>query len=98
MGFTVVSGVLWFLPVATLLFAVEYYYIVRYEEGVLETIFGDAYLTYKRETPRWFPSPPKSGARGTHAWGEAMWSERSTVLQYIALIAAFVLKARYFTS
>jgi len=98
MGFTVISGVLWFLPVATVLFAIEYYYIVRYEEGVLETIFGDTYLTYKAETPRWFPSPPKSGASGTHAWGEAIWSERSTVLQYIALIAAFLLKDRYFTS
>ena len=48
MGFTVISGVLWFLPVATLIFALEYYYIVRYEEGVLESIFGDEYLAYKR--------------------------------------------------
>ncbi len=98
MGFTVVSGVLWFLPVATLLFAIEYYYIVRYEEGVLESIFGEEYLGYKAKTPRWLPTPPTSGAIGPHAWGEAIWSERSTVLQYIALIAAFMVKARYFTS
>src|SRR5215211_5261936 len=39
-GFTLISGVLWFLPVAVLLFALEYTLIVRYEEGVLESIFG----------------------------------------------------------
>ncbi len=98
MGFTVVSGLLRFLPVATLLFAVEYYYIVRYEEGVLETIFGSAYLSYKSQTPRWFPRPPNNSASGPHAWGEAIWSERSTVMQYVVLIAAFWAKARYFGS
>ncbi len=95
MGFTVVSGLLWFLPVATVLFAVEYYYIVRYEEGVLESIFGKEYLTYKAQTPRWFPRPPSNSASGPHAWGEAIWSERSTVMQYVVLIAAFWAKAKY---
>jgi len=97
LGFTVVSGVLWFLPVAALIFAIEYHYIVRYEEGVLESIFGTAYLTYKERTPRWFPRPPAMPSNGPHAWGEAIWSERSTVLQYVALIAAFLIKERYFT-
>src|SRR6476646_11457336 len=31
MGFVVISGVLWFLPFAIILFAVEYTYIVAYE-------------------------------------------------------------------
>jgi protein-S-isoprenylcysteine O-methyltransferase Ste14 len=96
LGFTVVSGVLWFLPVAALIFALEYHYIVRYEEGVLESIFGAEYLAYKARTPRWFPRPPSAPSTGPHAWGEAIWSERSTMLQYAALIAAFMVKARYF--
>lgn len=96
LGFTVVSGVLWFLPVAALIFAIEYHFIVRYEEGVLESIFGAEYLAYKERTPRWFPRPPGDASTGPHAWGEAIWSERSTVLQYVALIAAFLLKDRYF--
>jgi protein-S-isoprenylcysteine O-methyltransferase Ste14 len=95
MGFIVASGVLWFLPVAALLFAVEYYFIVRYEEGVLESIFGQQYLTYKSQTPRWFPRPPNNASTGPHAWGEAIWSERSTVLQYLALGGAFYLKDRF---
>jgi protein-S-isoprenylcysteine O-methyltransferase Ste14 len=55
MGFVTISGVLWFLPVAIVLFAVEYSLIVAYEEGVLESIFGEEYLAYKRRTPRWIP-------------------------------------------
>lgn len=94
MGFTVVSGVFWFLPVATLIFAIEYTLIVRYEEGVLESIFGQEYLDYKQRTPRWFGRPPAGSTQGQHDWGEAIWSERSTIGQYIVLGALFWLKAR----
>ncbi len=96
MGFVVISGVLWFLPVAIILFAVEYSFIVRYEEGVLESIFGEEYLAYKRRTPRWIPrpSPSVAGEDGYH-WAEAWRSEVSTFLQYAVLSAAFFLKSRY---
>jgi protein-S-isoprenylcysteine O-methyltransferase Ste14 len=95
-GFVVGSGVLWFLPVAILLFAVEYTLIVRYEEGVLESIFGAEYVEYKKRTPRWFPRPPPARAAGPHDWREAWRSEISTFAQYVALAAAFWIKARYF--
>ena len=95
MGFTVISGVLWFIPIAVLLFAVEYTLIVRYEEGVLESIFGQEYLRYKSHTPRWFPRPPGTDEEGEHHWGEAWRSEVSTFLQYAVLTAAFVVKQRY---
>jgi protein-S-isoprenylcysteine O-methyltransferase Ste14 len=96
MGFVVISGVLWFLPVAIVLFAIEYSFIVRYEEGVLESIFGEEYLEYKRRTPRWLPRPSSSAAPedGYH-WGEAWRSEISTFLQYVVLMIAFYIKSRY---
>jgi protein-S-isoprenylcysteine O-methyltransferase Ste14 len=94
MGFVVISGVMWFLPVAVLLFAVEYTLIVAYEEGVLESTFGDDYLRFKATTPRWVPRPPKRHETGPHDWGEAWRSEISTFLQYAALVAAFVIKQR----
>ena len=95
MGFVVISGVLWFLPIAIVLFAVEYTLIVRYEEGVLESIFGRDYLDYKVQTPRWVPRPPRGDApAGEHHWEEAWKSEISTFLQYALLIAAFVIKDR----
>ena len=43
-GFVIGSGVHWFLPIAVLIFALEYSLIVRYEEGVLESVFGEEYV------------------------------------------------------
>jgi protein-S-isoprenylcysteine O-methyltransferase Ste14 len=94
MGFVVASGVLWFLPVAIVIFAVEYTYIVAYEEGVLESIFGQEYLTYKQRTPRWFPRPPSVKEAGPHDWGEAWKSEVSTFLQYLAIVIALFVKGK----
>lgn len=92
MGFTIISGVLWFLPIAIVIFAIEYSLIVRYEEGVLESIFGAEYLAYKQSTSRWIPRPPHSSVAGPHDWGEAWRSEVSTFLQYGALVVLFVVK------
>ena len=73
MGFTVISGVLWFIPVAIGdLFAIEYTLIVRYEEGVLESIFGEEYLAYKQRTPRWFPRPPADERGGRAPLGRGL--------------------------
>ena len=94
MGFTVISGVLWFLPVAIALFAVEYTLIVRYEEGVLESIFGGEYLAYKARIPRWFPRPPASAESGERHWAEAWRSEISTFMQYVVITVLFVAKQR----
>lgn len=97
MGFAVIAGTWWFVPIAIVVFAIEYSLIVRYEEGVLESIFGEEYLTFKRTTPRWIPRPPRAGAAaGEHHWGEAWRSEVSTFIQYLVLIVAFAIKQRYF--
>ena len=92
MGFTIISGVYWFLPIAIAIFAGEYSLIVRYEEGVLESIFGAEYLEYRQSTPRWFPRPSHATEAGPHDWAEAWRSEVSTFLQYAALIVAFAIK------
>jgi protein-S-isoprenylcysteine O-methyltransferase Ste14 len=92
MGFVVISAVMWFLPIAIVIFAIEYTLIVAYEEGVLESIFGREYLDYKRTTPRWIPRPPRESEAGPHDWPEAWRSEISTFLQYGALVLVFALK------
>ena len=69
-GFTVISGVLWFIPVAVLLFAIEYTLIVRYEEGVLESIFGGSISPtrrVRRAGSQVRPPPRKTGASTTGA-------------------------------
>lgn len=95
-GFCVISGVLWFLPFAVLIFAAEYSLIVRYEEGVLESTFGRQYLDYKNCVPRWLPKKPDEPVKGEHDWRGAIRSESSTFIQYAVLIAAFIVKG-YFT-
>ena len=94
MGFVLISGVFWFLPIALALFAIEYTLIVSYEEGVLESIFGSEYLAYKQATPRWLPRLSHDAAPGPHDWGEAWRSEMSTFLQYLALIVVYGIKQR----
>ena len=96
-GFCVISGVLWFLPFAVLIFAAEYSLIVRYEEGVLESTFGRQYLDYKNCVPRWLPKKPDEPDRGEHDWRGAIRSESSTFIQYAVLIIAFLVKG-YLTS
>jgi len=95
-GFCVISGVLWFLPFAVLIFAAEYSLIVRYEEGVLESTFGRQYLDYKNCVPRWLPKKPENPDPGSYDWREALRSETSTFIQYAVLTVAFVVKG-YFT-
>lgn len=94
-GFCVISGVLWFLPAAVLLFAAEYSLIVRYEEGVLESTFGRQYLDYKNTVPRWLPKKPSEPEAGEHDWPEAWRSEISTFIQYAVLMIAFFVKEHF---
>ncbi|MEO9046268.1 MAG: isoprenylcysteine carboxylmethyltransferase family protein [Gemmatimonadaceae bacterium] len=95
MGFAVISGVLWFLPIAIILFAIEYSLIVRFEEGVLESTFDGEYLEYKSHTARWLPRPPSARDQGEMDWPQAWRSEISTFMQYAVLIIAFEIKSRY---
>lgn len=94
-GFAVISGVMWFLPFAVLLFAAEYSLIVRYEEGVLESTFGRVYLDYKNCVPRWLPKKPAEPVEGEHDWDGAWKSELSTFAQYAVLIVAFFIKEHF---
>lgn len=86
------SGVLWFLPIAAIVFALQYSLIVRYEEAVLESIFGREYLDYKASTPRWLPRLRATSCACVPRWGEAWKSESSTFLQYAALLVVFLVK------
>jgi protein-S-isoprenylcysteine O-methyltransferase Ste14 len=92
LGVTVASGVLWFVPITVLLFAIEYSLIVRYEEGVLESTFGDEYLAYKARTPRWVARVPRARESGPHDWGDAWRSERSTLFHYLLIALALAAK------
>jgi protein-S-isoprenylcysteine O-methyltransferase Ste14 len=97
MGFTVLAGPLWFVPVAAVVFAIEYSLIVRYEEAGLRQVFGEEYRAYVARTPRWVPRLPQEASHrhGPRDWAEAVRSERSTFIQYAALLVVFGLKQAY---
>jgi protein-S-isoprenylcysteine O-methyltransferase Ste14 len=95
-GIACISGVSWLLPVTIAAFAAEYSFIVRYEEGVLESLFGEAYLAYKGRTPRWIPRPPGSGPRAVGRefdWRGAWRSESSTFVNIGVALGALLIKA-----
>jgi protein-S-isoprenylcysteine O-methyltransferase Ste14 len=98
-GFALSARLLWLAPVVVTLLALEYHAIVRWEETLLATRLGNAYLDYTTRVPRWIP---RLGAAQSHevrdadsmprvfSWGETLYSERGTL---IAIAAGYVLLA-----
>ncbi len=99
-GFVVSSGLIWMLPVAWGLFALQYSAIVRFEETALVRHFGVSYETYLREVPRWTLDLSRFGValstRGPHGWREVCFSERGTLIAAGVMTALLV--AKYLSS
>jgi protein-S-isoprenylcysteine O-methyltransferase Ste14 len=55
LGATVCSELLWLVPIMLLYCFVIYSLVIRYEESHLLERYGESYLTYMSEVPRWFP-------------------------------------------
>ncbi len=55
-GFTVLSRLLWALPLVVLALGSWYHRLVRREERFLEETFGEEYREYMASTGRWLPS------------------------------------------
>lgn len=93
-GFVVWSGLVWMLPVAWLVFGLQYAAIVRWEEQRLLAHFGPPYAQYLREVPRWWPrSPaPPSGPASLHPWNAVFFSERGTLAAIAAMAVLLTLK------
>ncbi|MFH1259654.1 MAG: isoprenylcysteine carboxylmethyltransferase family protein [Elusimicrobiota bacterium] len=54
-GATVISGVLWMVPITILFCAVVYKFTVRSEEAVLLEKFKNTYQNFMNQVPRWWP-------------------------------------------
>jgi len=55
-GFALTARLVWLAPVVLLLLGLEYHAIVRWEERLLESRFGDAYRAYAGHVHRWWPT------------------------------------------
>lgn len=94
-GFTVSTGLVWFVPPIVLVLALEYHAIVRWEEGLLDARLGETYRAYASRVPRWIPRPSgdiashrSQVASRTFSWPETFFSERGTL---VAICAGYLL-------
>ena len=91
-GLVLASGLLWMLPVAWLVFALQYSAITRFEEAALAARFGEAYLAYALAVPKWRPRraglPGALRDAGTQPWREVLFSERGTLIAAAGMSAA----------
>jgi len=104
-GFAFTARLVWLAPVAFALLAVEYHFIVRWEEQLLVKRIGEPYRDYLTRVPRWLPSigrsrqvaPRFDGAAPSAAftWRQTIFSERGTLIAMAAGYLLLWLKARF---
>ena len=99
LGFAVSARLLWLAPIVAGLLAVEYHFIVRWEERLLESRLGERYREYMRRVPRWIPrlgttAPAASCQAAAFSWSETLYSERGTLIAIVAGFALLALKAQ----
>jgi len=92
-GVGVMSNALfpWLVIGAFVWFVFQYVLIVQLEEEFLEGHFGEPYLVFKRNVPRFIPrvSPYRAEAHQPPHWDEAVRSERRT-FEALALVMAIL--------
>jgi protein-S-isoprenylcysteine O-methyltransferase Ste14 len=84
----------WLVLIALLYFAFQYAMIVSLEEDFLEKEFGEGYLEFKKNVPRFLPrlNPYQAPAQEHQKpdWKGALRSERRT-LQALSIVVALLL-------
>lgn len=94
-GFVVWSRLLWMLPIAWVVFGLQYRAIARWEAAFIRSIYTSAYDDYARDVRAWIPRwPPRAAApRGPlHPWREVLFSERGTLVAVGAMAALLMLE------
>ncbi len=94
-GFAVWSALLWMLPVAWVVFGLQYRAIAKWEAAFIRSIYGPAYDEYARQVRAWMPRWPPAAASGSgplHPWREVLFSERGTLLAVAVMSGLLILK------
>jgi protein-S-isoprenylcysteine O-methyltransferase Ste14 len=98
LGFTVISDLLWLIPVVLILFFIQYQCIVLWEEECLREFFPSDAEDYFREVQRWLPS--WEGLRSylhrlqmpNYKWVNVFERERNTLQGQIVICVAIMAK------
>ena len=100
-GVTILSELVWFIPIVVLLFFIQYYCIVLWEETVLLEYFSESAKCYFESVPRWLPkwktittSLQRSSAP-LFPWQEIFYRERSTLVGLIIMCSFMMMKELY---
>lgn len=90
-GLVMASQLLWMLPIAWAVFALQYGTMVIWEETRLRTMFGRQYDRYALDVSRWVPGRPNDPAppQPKYPWRLVAFSERGTIMA-IALVGALL--------
>ncbi len=95
MGFAIFSGSFLVILLTGLLFAMQYHFIVQYEEGLLLKRFGESYLQYKYTVPPWIPAslPKCEDIPSPPVLGAALRSERRTLSAIVGILLLLIVFA-----
>jgi protein-S-isoprenylcysteine O-methyltransferase Ste14 len=94
-GVALFTSVFWFFLLALMGFAVQYYYIVMYEEKILLDKFGETFVDYTRRVAPWIPRrmPRSEEIDWPESFTAAIISEKRTLLAILAVMVLLLLKA-----
>lgn len=98
LGATILSELLWFIPIVTILFGLQYYCIVLWEEERLLKNFSRDAERYFRSVPRWFPEWHtmltyfQKKRRSDYPWLNVLRREQSTLLGLCTMVTFMMVK------
>ena len=94
-GLVLVSRLVWMLPIAWAVFALQYGTMVIWEEARLRSKFGRQYDRYALDVPRWVPVRPNDLAplQPRHPWQSVAFSERGTIMAIMVVASLLAVKA-----
>jgi protein-S-isoprenylcysteine O-methyltransferase Ste14 len=100
-GFAVWSRLLWIVPLAWMIFFVQYRAIAKWEAIFIRSKYLAAYDEYARQVrawmPRWPPRPALTAVAPLHPWREVFFSERGTLLAVALMAVLLSIKQIVFT-
>ena len=99
-GFAVWSRLLWMLPIAWIVFFVQYRAIANWEAAFIRSKYLTAYDEYARQVRAWMPRwPPRAALLAVtplHPWRDVFFSERGTLLAVALMSLLLTIKQRAF--
>jgi protein-S-isoprenylcysteine O-methyltransferase Ste14 len=99
-GFAIWSRLLWMLPIAWMVFFVQYRAIAKWEAAFIRSKYLTAYDEYARQVGAWMPRwPPRAAlvpVTPLHPWREVFFSERGTLLAVALMSLLLTIKQRAF--